>query len=162
MVGHLLLIHQEMKRSGAPVAVLVYGKPGKGDKIRQQESPPAWTQEAYRPPRSKCSLCWRGVVPRPISGGVPHLRSGGVTHPRSGGVPHPISGGYPSSGQGGTPSQVWMGGYPIQSWWGVPQVPPLSRPGMGYPPNLSWGTPPPLYLGWGTPQTQDGFPPDLR
>ena len=24
----------------------------------KQENPPAWTQEAYRPPRSKCLLCW--------------------------------------------------------------------------------------------------------
>ena len=41
------------------------------------------------------------------------------------------------------------GGYPIQSWWGVPQVPPPSRPGLG-----EGGTPTPCPdLGWGPPQT---------
>ena len=48
-----------------------------------QESPSAWTQEAYRPPRSKYSLCcsvWRegrGTYP---GWGVPALDGGGVTY----------------------------------------------------------------------------------
>ena len=37
---------------------------------RKQESPPVWTQEAYRPPHSKCSLCWWGGTPS-SHGGVP-------------------------------------------------------------------------------------------
>ena len=59
--------------------------------------------------------------------------SGGGVVPRSGldgrGVPHP------RSGQG---SGWWLGG-----GWGLPGVPP-PRPEMGYPPDLRWGTPPPI------------------
>ena len=62
---------------------------------------------------------------------------------------------------GGDPDQIWTGGYPrlppSQGW----STPPLSGPGMGYPPsepgvgysphNLGWSTPSPcLDLGWGT------------
>ena len=38
----------------------------------KQESPPAWTQEAYRPPRSKYSLCspYPGVPPPPEQPGL--------------------------------------------------------------------------------------------
>ena len=60
--------------------------------------------------------------------------------------------------------QTWPGGYPIQSWWGVPQVPvcspgtpPPSDLGWGTPhhPDQGWGTPPPSDLGWGTPPPSD-------
>ena len=90
------------------------------EKKKEQESPPAWTQEAYHPSRSKCSLCW-GV----------------------GGTLSQVRGGYPSQiwGEGDTPSQVW-GGTLSQTWDGVP---PPTRPGMGYPPR-TWdggGTPAP-------------------
>ena len=72
-------------------------------------------------------------------------------------------------------------GYPIQTWSGVPQVPPTiqtrlvgtpSRPGMGgylgYPhhPDLVRGTPCTPHhsdLGWGTPRPEMGYPsPGLR
>ena len=108
----------------------------------KQESPPAWTQEAYRPPRSKCSLCWSvlggypvpclGGYPIPGLGGYPISGPRGVPHPRSGGVPHPRSRGLSTQ----------------------------SRHGMGYPPGQTWdGVPPRQDLGWGTPsQTWDGVP----
>ena len=55
--------------------------------IYTQESPPAWMQEAYRPPRSKCSLCWspwRGKGGGTYPGwGVPTLAGGG-TYPGQG------------------------------------------------------------------------------
>ena len=95
----------------------------------KQGSPPAWTQEAYHPPCSKCSLCcsvW----------GVPHpdLIRGGV---------------YPSPGQG-VPNTNLSGGYPVLGYppagLGYPPamtgVPPWKGPGTGaHPP------PPPRNLG---------------
>ena len=149
--------------------------------LKKQESPPAWTQEAYRPPRSKCSLCWG--VPCPRSGGTLSQVWGGtpsqvweVPHPRSRGVPHARSGGYPIPGwgvpcprSGGTLPlyQVW--GYPIPGLggggtlsqvWG--EYLPLARPEMGYPPSQTWdGVPSPARPGMGYPtgQTWDGvFP----
>ena len=87
-------------------------------------------QEAYRQPRSKCSLCcsvsWLGW---------------GVPHPvLTGGLPHPVAtGGYPMQSQrgGGVPSSSpdWGGEYPIQS-----------RRGGGVP--------------LGTPHQSDGAPSD--
>ena len=83
--------------------------------------------------------------------------------------------------------QTWSrGGYPIQTWLGVPWVPPPSSrsgrwvlypdlvrgvpPEIGYPPDLGWGTP--QNLGWGIPPRPwmgyplprhgMGYPPDLR
>ena len=85
----------------------------------EQESPPAWTQEAYRPPCSECSLCWS------VGGGTP-LRSRGWGErypiPGPGGVPCPRSGGYPVPCPGGYPIP---GGYlarvpPCKTWDGVP------------------------------------------
>ena len=68
----------------------------------KQESPPVWTQEAYRPPRSKCSL----LLFYPRGGTHPDLAGGG-------------RGGTPSCpGQGGTPVLSW-GGYPIPRMWAV-------------------------------------------
>ena len=113
----------------------------------EQESPPAWTQEAYRPPCRKCSLCCSP------NGGYP-IQS--------------WQGGYLiQSWPGGYPIQSWPGGYPIQSWvrgypspcsdlgpdldGGLPQVFSPPGPGMGL-------LPPCPDLGWGTPsvQTWDG------
>ena len=136
-------------------------------------------QEAYRPLRSKCSLCWsawggvpnlrsRGGTLSQVQGGTPSQIQGGYPIPGQGGTPS--QGGYPIPGLGGTPSQVWgvphlrsggypipggtpskvrlgtpsqVGGYPIPGpgGWGGPH--PMSRPEMGYPPDLRWGTPPP-------------------
>ena len=81
-----------------------------------QENPPAWTQEAHHPPRSKCLLCWLG--------------GGGFT---------------PSSLGWRVPPVPGLGGYPIQSWMGeVPQGAPCLDLGWGTPlrPDLRWGTPP--------------------
>ena len=122
-----------------------------------------------------------------MSGGVPHARSGE-------GYPIPCPGGYPIPGLGegvpcprsggGVPRPRSVGGgSPSRPGWGVPQVspcqtwdgvPPLARPGMGYPPwpDLGWGTPQPdlgwgtprPYLGWGTPPARPGmgYPPPAR
>ena len=65
----------------------------------QQESPPAWTQETYRPRRIKFSICC------PVPGGTPCR---GV--PLLGGTPSLGGGGAPARGclllPGGTPSLV--------------------------------------------------------
>ena len=61
--------------------------------IFKQDSPPAWTQEAYRPPCSKYSLCCPNWVPPPRPG-----------YPPSQGTPP----GYPP-GQGTPPSWTWQG-----------------------------------------------------
>ena len=66
---------------------------------------------------------------------------------------------------GGTPSS--HGGYPIQSWWGVPHPVMVGGTlGILHHPDLEWGTPPsrprigyPPDLGQGTVQTWDGVPP---
>ena len=86
--------------------------------LKQQESPPAWTQEAYRPPRIKYSICYlrwgtspTGVPSRPgLMGGA----LGGVSPSR--GIPQPgPDRGYSPPGQtGGTrggnpPSWTWPG-----------------------------------------------------
>ena len=98
--------------------------------IQKQESPLAWTQEAYRPTLSKCSLCcsvsWWGWGGYPIPG-----PGWGVLHPRWG-VPPPWPGmGYPSSRPGV--------GYPPISWKG--KCPTWTLDGI-LPPSAGWGTPP--------------------
>ena len=128
-----------------------------GESNTEQESPPAWTQEAYRPLCSKYSLCCPNWVPprggypvRYHPGGVPGppprggTRSGtppGVPRPPppgggAGGYPEPPPGGVPGPPRGGTWSgtprggtRTPPGGY-LDTPGGVPgQVPP---PG-GYP-----------------------------
>ena len=107
----------------------------------KQESPPAWTQEAYRRPCSKCSLCWWGGTPSSHGRGVPHpVMVGGTPSSHGGGTQGTRQ--TPDLGWG-TPPTIRPGmGYPtIQTWDGVPPhqtwngvtLPP-SRPGMGYPP----------------------------
>ena len=141
---------------------------------RQQESPTAWTQESYRPPRSKCSRCcsvyWvggGGVTPSQVRGGVPWSGLDGGGYPI-------LGGGTPARSWwwGDTQSQGWGGTLARSWWWGVPHpvggtpqtwdgVPPTIKTWLGsphqdlagVPPPLSrpgWGTPPPP-LGWGTP-----------
>ena len=81
-----------------------------------QESPPAWTQEAYRPPCSKYSLCCPNWVP-PRAGYPPNKGTPPARVP-----PQP---GYPP-GQGTPPARVPPGqGTPL--WPGYP-------PGQGTPP----------------------------
>ena len=77
----------------------------------QQESPPAWTQEAYRPPCSEYSFCCPTRVP-----------------PR--GVPDP---GTPPGGSGYPPGGGTWPGYPprcLMAFWEMLQ----SIMGYGYPP----------------------------
>ena len=87
-----------------------------------QESPPAWTQEAYRQRRIKYSICY------PVRGGYPPF---GVP-------PWPVlTGGYPRWGTPcrGTPGKVQLGGY---LRWGTPGVPPSQVWEGGHP---RWDTP---------------------
>ena len=117
----------------------------------KQESPPAWTQEAYRPPCSKYSLYCPNWVPNlagyPPSQGTPL----GRVPPRPG---------YPPSQ--GTPPRLDLAGYP----------PRLDLAGYPPPPAAPWhsgkcckalwdmGTPPPprwtdrLMDGWMEGQTR--------
>ena len=114
----------------------------------KQESPPAWTQEAYRPPCSEYSFCCPTRVPDP---GTPPGGVGG--YPDLGTSPPPGGGGYPDLG---TPP----GGYLTRTPWGgtrtwVPPPPPGGVPGPGYPPG---GVPDPGYPpGGGVPDL--GTPP---
>ena len=109
-----------------------------------QESPHAWMQQAYRPPRSKYTVQAGGGTPFPgLDGGYPLPRSG-----RGGGTPFWWWGG------GVIP---WDGDTPIQTWEGVPP----SGPGKGYPPpgpakgvtplSARWGYPPPRNVDRQTP-----------
>ena len=109
----------------------------------KQESPPAWTQEAYHLP-SKC-LGGRGYLAW-IGGGVPILDGGGVPT---------LDGGYPS----------WGIPYPDLAWgWGTylaqGGVPTLDRGKgtyHGIPSSCRGGTYLEMgegYLPWGTPSPQ--------
>ena len=106
-------------------------------------------------------------------GGVPHPRSGvavpepGLDGGGRGAVPHP--GGVPPPSRPGQGTPLGQGTPSIKIWPGYPHLgmgyPPPSRPGqgtpnpgMGYPPDLGWGTPP----GWGTHLTWDGVPPQTE
>ena len=74
------------------------------------------------------------------------------------GGPHPVMvgrgtpvmvGGYPIQSWWGVPHPVMVGRYPIQSWWGgTPHHPDLARGYPRYLPDLGTGTPCPD-LGWG-------------
>ena len=126
--------------------------------IPKQESPPAWTQEAYRPRRIKYSICYLRWG-TPLAGGVP---PGQVSWEGTrGGIPPPVGvppgyvwwrgtrGEVPLAGH--PPSQVWQGdtqgGVP-PFWPGLMGVPEVRYPiprrvtssqvWWGYP---RWGTP---------------------
>ena len=139
--------------------------------ITKQESPPAWTQEAYRPPRSKCSLCLvGGGVPHPVMmGGNPIIQTwpGGTQdtphHPDLAGVPPPFRPGWstspPSRPGWGTPHHPDLAGVPPHHQ-DLAGVPPTIKTWPGYPyhPDLAGGYPgylPPSRSGWGTPHHQD-------
>ena len=87
----------------------------------QQESPPAWTQQEYRPPRIKHSIC----CPIPRVGGYP-IPDWGHTPIAGWGTPlfWPYNGGYPIPGQG-TPIWTWL------------RYPPPPRKDMG-PVEVLW------------------------
>ena len=103
----------------------------------KQESPPAWTQEAYRPLCREYSFCCPNWVPPPLVLTWP----GGGTLP---GYPPSWPGGYPARGYPGggvpylgTPPPDLAGGYP--TWVPPGRVLPPSRvpPWLdlaGYPP----------------------------
>ena len=88
---------------------------------KRQESPPAWTQEAYRPPCSEYSFCCPTWVP-PLGYPVRYPWGGtqtppGVPGPPGGtqsgtppGVPGPPRGTRSGTPPGGVPSQVPPGG----------------------------------------------------
>ena len=91
----------------------------------QQDSPPAWTQEAYGPPCSKYSLCCPNWVPPPAR--VPPLAR---VPPRPGYPPARV------------PPQLDLPGYPPGQ--GTPPAGPARVPPRpGYPPGWTCqGTPP--------------------
>ena len=102
----------------------------------KQESPPAWTQEAYRPRRIKYSICYprwgtspgRGTPPVRSDGG--YLRWGPPSR-----VPPPARSNRRGTRGGVTPQPGPMRG----TWGGVPSEQGYPRPGvMGHP---RWGTP---------------------
>ena len=89
--------------------------------IGKQESPPAWTQEAYHPPCSKYSLCCPNWVP-----------------PRPGYPPARVS---PRLDLSGYPPRLDLAGYPPgcpMAFWEMLQ----SIMGYGYPPcgQTDWWT----------------------
>ena len=93
----------------------------------KQESPPAWTQEAYRPPCSEYSFCCPDRVPPPGRGTWP-------------GTPPP------PGGEGGTqtpPPGGYLTGYPTPPQGGYPDPPGGYL--TGYPPGGSRSGTPPLW-----------------
>ena len=118
----------------------------------KQESPPAWTQEAYRPPCIEYSFCCPTWVPPPhpdLAGGVPWSGTPWAGYPPiltwPGGVPDqgtPPGQATPQAGY--PPILTWPGGVPDQ---GTPcqGTPPTGYPPAGYPPQLDLAvyTPPP-------------------
>ena len=116
----------------------------------EQDSPPAWTQEAYRPPRSEYSFCCPNggypiLGPDPDRGYlIPGLDRGGGTpsQVQTGGTPALVRGTWapPQSGPGqGTPIWTWPGYPPSGPSQGnlphldLPRVPPIGT-WLGYPP----------------------------
>ena len=105
-----------------------------------QESPPAWTQEAYRPPCSEYSFCCPTRVPPP--GGVPDRVTppgGYLTRvpPLGGDLTRvPPLGGVPDLGT--PPGSTWLG-TPLG---GVSGYPPGGGYLTGYPPGGGSGYPP--------------------
>ena len=113
------------------VTLLVSASCKRWKNSNHKKSPPAWTQEVYRPPLIKCSLCcsfpgggWGG-------GGIPAWSGWGYPPVLTwlGGVPQPDLAG------GGVPQPDLAGGYtPVLTYSGVLQ-PDLGGGGIpGYPP----------------------------
>ena len=97
----------------------------------QEGSPPAWTQEAHHPLRSKYTLCCSGRGYPPVLGSD---LDGGSTPSQVGGYPL-------------TPAWTWGKGYtpPTWTWEGGMHPPPTWTWEGGMPPTWTWegGTPPP-------------------
>ena len=145
-----------------------------------QDSPPAWTQEAYRSPHSEYSFCCpnQGGYPIPARVGIPPLIPPILTWQ---GVPNPwvppvlTWWGYPIPARGGgTPPWVhppsWPGWRVPHPCWVVPHLRyPLSWPGwqgtpsllgvphLGYPPIWTWLGYPPSRPGQGTSLSGPGW-----
>ena len=100
--------------------------------LTEQESPPAWMQEAYRPRRIKYSV-WYPKWGTPQQGYPPARFDRGGTQ-----------GGEPPTPSRGTvwraPGQVWWGGSEVvPPWLDLAVVPPLAGPGWGtLSPDWSW------------------------
>ena len=109
-------------------------------KHSEQDSPPAWTQEAYCPPRSKCTLCSTGQ-----DGGYPTLTWLGGGYPILG-LEYPSPEGTRDQSLGYPPGKD-MG--PVQVLWDVDGVPPGKDMG---PVQVLWDgdgvNPPPPRCGW--------------
>ena len=127
-----------------------------------QESPPAWTQEAYCPlcSHSKCllfpggthgtprpemgySLTWDGVSPQTWDGVSPLDLRWGTPPDLRWGTPQTWDGVPPDLGWV-PPSKTWDG-VPPQTWDRVPLL-PTTETGTPYP-ELRWGTPP-MWTDW--------------
>ena len=110
----------------------------------EQESPPAWTQEAYRPPCSKYSLCCPVLADPPPAGWPPRW----LTPPPSGWPPRwltplPLVADPPGSWTwppplAGPDPPGWLtpptpSGWPPHPWWLTPPVadPPVADPPRG-------------------------------
>ena len=128
--------------------------PGTAETIHGLDSPPVWTQEAYRLPRRKYSICCpilEGGGGYPIPGwgeGYPIPGQGGYPIPGWREYPIPGSGGYPIPGSGGTPyltggTLSWDWGTPWEGTWDQWLWYPLGRdlwPVTGVPPWKGHGT----------------------
>ena len=128
-----------------------------GKQYELQESPPAWTQEAYCPPRRKCLLCC-SVSWQWAEGGVPHLVLdwGGYSRvppiwTRGWGTSWTWDGVPPTWTWDGYHPVSWMGYPPAWTWDGVPPPPGHLLWGKAPPWLLEWGNPPPVDLWWGLP-----------
>ena len=106
----------------------------------KQESPPAWTQEAYRPPCSEYSFCCPTRVPPPGGGTWPGYPP-----------PPPRGGGGGGTGPGSPPGGGTWPGYPPQGGVPDPGTPPWGGTRSGYPPGGGGGVPDP-----GTPPPPPG------
>ena len=126
--------------------------------INSQESPPAWTQEAYRPPCSKYSLCCSIFAdPPPLPAGLdPPLPAGpdpppcqlDLTPPPAAGPDPPTPGSWtwPTP-----PPQTWPTPPPMADPPLPPTDPPLPLADPPLPPAdrplpPGWPTPPPPWL----------------
>ena len=93
----------------------------------QQDSSPAWTQEAYCPLHGKHTLCYPGAGGYLPRWGVPTLVGGYLPW---WGVPTLVGGTYPGGGY----LPRWGGTYPgggYLPWWGVPTLVGGTYPGGG-------------------------------
>ena len=101
----------------------------------KQESPPAWTQEAYHPPCSEYSFCCPTRVP---PGGYPSPGTppGGYWGPGTppGGYPSPGTPPPPPRGGGYRGPGIPPGGVPKSGGVPGPRYPPGGVPGPRYPP----------------------------